>query len=114
MHTFLEFIIGQGADLSLWGKRLSLKTSYAKRLPLHYAAENKRMKTDTVMMVAKAYPPALFEPVTGRPVWALDEVPARDCSFQQHCRRVAGKVKTLLKERGPWACHVRQHRDNVD
>ena len=74
VHNFVEFIIGRGADLSLWGKRLSLKTSFAKRLPLHYAAENKNMKTDTVMMVARAYPQALFEPV--------NRVPGRDLPCQ--------------------------------
>lgn len=39
----VEHLLRSGAVLSEWGKELSLKTSYAKRLPLHYAAENKEM-----------------------------------------------------------------------
>eukprot|EP00439_Symbiodinium_sp_Y106_P051179 s4595_g6.t2 len=71
LHRFIPFLVDKGADLSLWGKMLSLKTSYAKRLPLHYAAENKSMATETVVMVAKAYPQALFEPVNNVPGRAL-------------------------------------------
>ncbi|CAE7398902.1 tank-1 [Symbiodinium necroappetens] len=71
LHRFIPLLLDKGADLSLWGKMLSLKTSYAKRLPLHYAAENKSMKTETVLMVAKAYPQALFEPVNNVPGRAL-------------------------------------------
>ena len=92
VHTFLEFIIGKGADLSLWGKRLSVKTSYAKRLPLHYAAENKTMKADTVMMVARAYPKALFEPVNGVPGRALP------CQCSKHNPETQQALEKLMYE----------------
>lgn len=61
--AFVEFLMGKKVDVSKWGKTLSKKMKHSKRLPLHYAAENKNLESETVKMVAEAYPAALFEPV---------------------------------------------------
>ncbi|CAE7525340.1 TCDD-inducible poly [ADP-ribose] polymerase [Symbiodinium microadriaticum] len=64
--AFVEFLMGKKVDVSKWGKTLSKKLKHSKRLPLHYAAENKNLESETVKMVAEAYPAALFEPVGGK------------------------------------------------
>eukprot|EP00913_Durusdinium_trenchii_P017446 g16397.t1 len=60
LPNLLEFLLGRGVTLSL-------KTSFAKRLPLHYAAENKHMPLKVVEQLAKAYPDAMFAHVNDRP-----------------------------------------------
>ncbi|CAK9091428.1 unnamed protein product [Durusdinium trenchii] len=67
LPNLLEFLLGRGVTLSEWGKERSLKTSFAKRLPLHYAAENKHMPLKVVEQLAKAYPDAMFAHVNDRP-----------------------------------------------
>lgn len=65
--TLLEFLLDKEVDLSKWGTELSLKTNFAKRLPLHYAALNKKMPQGLVERMARAYPDALFAHVNDKP-----------------------------------------------
>ncbi|CAE7228997.1 Tiparp [Symbiodinium natans] len=64
--AFVEFLMGKKVDASKWGTQLSKKLKHSKRLPVHYAAENKNLDTKTVLLVAEAFPPALFQPVGGK------------------------------------------------
>lgn len=62
----LEFLIEKRVDLSTWGQETHHKISFAKRLPLHYAAENKHISEELLKRLAMAYPEAMFAHVNDR------------------------------------------------
>jgi len=83
--ALVEYLIGKKVDVSKWGKKLSKKLKHSKRLPLHYAAENKNLEIETVKMVAEAYPAALFQPVGGK---AGRKLPVKCASHNEKTRRM--------------------------
>eukprot|EP00930_Biecheleria_cincta_P019087 TRINITY_DN14679_c0_g1_i1.p1 TRINITY_DN14679_c0_g1~~TRINITY_DN14679_c0_g1_i1.p1 ORF type:complete len:808 (+),score=141.99 TRINITY_DN14679_c0_g1_i1:62-2485(+) len=76
-------------DLSRWGKQTSTKTSFAKRLPLHYAAENPDASTSAVEHIATCYPEAMFA--------SVNDVPGRAVPCQ--CARKHSKGTQTALER---------------
>ena len=62
----LEFLIEKQVDMSIWGQETHHKISFAKRLPLHYAAESKHMSAELLRSLALASPEAMFAHVNDR------------------------------------------------
>ena len=87
--SLLEFLLEKQVDLSSWGKELSLKTTFAKRLPLHYAAANKSMPQALLERMARAYPDALFSAVNDRPGRAL---PCQCAKHNEETRQLLEKI----------------------
>lgn len=71
LPEFVEQLTKAKADLSKWGKQIGRKSRFAKRLPLHYAAENPDASTALVEHIAKSYPNAMFASVNDVPGRAL-------------------------------------------
>eukprot|EP00440_Ansanella_granifera_P031743 gb/GFBE01034452.1/.p1 GENE.gb/GFBE01034452.1/~~gb/GFBE01034452.1/.p1 ORF type:complete len:808 (+),score=170.50 gb/GFBE01034452.1/:1-2424(+) len=88
---FVQHLLDAGVDLSKWGKQLSEKSRFAKRLPLHYAAENPDASTELVEQLASCYPEAMFA--------SVNDVAGRDLPCQcagKHSKATQKALERLM------------------
>lgn len=96
-RKLIQSLIDKEVVLSEWGTEMFAETNwggkrhsktFAKRLPLHYAAENHHSSFKIIELLAKAYPEAMFKHV--------DDKPGRKLPCQ--CIRPSDEAKQQLEE----------------